>query len=396
MDLDDFYSEDRSLTKTEIVNLEHKKNSIPVEYFRKNLFNATTRTSCELKKPKVIFDDGTNKMQINRSLHQKHRDILSILFTDNKNLKVNEDGSIEIRTNLYYIAKEMGYDKPKDGTHVIKGFLYDLRHTEITFKTKKKDVTMPERGGHRLIGEYKYDEKSGDYIVNIPSQTAKYRILNYAVEIPKEINRKIIAIPNNLAKVKALVSYMLSNQALKNGIFFDKICDKLDINIGARKSEFLKEIKENDEILKEFNISFDQENQILKYKQIEEIRFHAPVKVEKLVGSLDQQMQQPKEELKKEEVKKKSSFENLTLFSSEEVVEEMLGTNEERYKKLITSFINSPITINNMKYIFVGLNKNSNDQILLEMKDNENRILMANTQFTTYYLVFNEFFKELV
>lgn len=78
------------------------------------------------------------------------------------------------------------------------------------------------------------------------------------------------------------------------------------------------------------------------------------------------------------------------------MVEEMLGTNEERYKKLITSFINSPITINNMKYIFVGLNKNSNDQILLEMKDNENRILMANTQFTTYYLVFNEFFKELV
>lgn len=394
MELDDFYNDDRSLTKTELVNLEHKKNSIPVEYFRKNLFNATTRTSCELKKPKVIFDDGTNKMQINRSLHQKHRDILSILFTDNKNLKVNEDGSIEIRTNLYYIAKEMGYDKPKDGTHVIKGFLYDLRHTEITFKTKKKDVTMPERGGHRLIGEYKYDEKSGDYIVNIPSQTAKYRILNYAVEIPKEINRKIIAIPNNLAKVKALVSYMLSNQALKNGIFFDKICDKLDINIGARKSEFLKEIRENDEILKEFNISFDQENQILKYKQIEEIRFHAPVKVEKLVGSLDQQMQQ-KEEPKKEEVKK-NSFESLTLFSSEDELKEILSTNEERYKKLITSFIGSPITINEVGYIFGGLSKNSNDQILLEMKDSENRTLRANTQFTTYYSVFNGFFKELV
>ncbi len=175
------------------------------------------------------------------------------------------------------------------------------------------------------------------------------------------------------------------------GISFDKICDKLDIQ-NENKSRFKKELLENIELLQDFNITFNEETKIFKYEQIEDIKFHAPVKIEKLVGSLDQ----PKEEPKKEEVKKKSSFENLTLFSSEEVVEEMLGTNEERYKKLITSFINSPITSNNMKYIFVGLNKNSNDQILLEMKDNENRILMANTQFTTYYLVFNEFFKELV
>lgn len=395
MELEDFYSDERSLTKTELINLEYKKNSIPVDYFRKNLFNATTRTSCELKKPKVIFDDGTNKMIVNRSLHQKHRDILSILFTDNKNLKVNEDGSIEIRTNLYYIAKEMGYDKPKDGTHVIKGFLYDLRHTEITFKTKKKDVLMPERGGHRLIGTYKYDEKNGDYIVNIPSETAKYKILNFAVEIPKEINRKIIAIPNNLAKVKALVSYMLSNQALKNGISFDKICDKLDVNIGARKSELLKEVKENIGLLQEFNITFNEETKIFKYEQIEDIKFHAPVKVEKLVGSLDQQVQQQRDEPKKDEVKK-NSFENLTLFSSEENIKEILNTNEERYKKLITSFINSPIIINNIEYVFTGLSKNTSDQILLEMKDSENKTMQANTTLTTYFSVFSSFFKELV
>lgn len=394
MEIEDFYKQDRPLSKTELVNLTHKKNSIPVEYFRKNLFNATTRTSCELKKPKVIFDDGTNKMIVNRSLHQKHRDILSILFTDNKNLKVNEDGSIEISTNLYYIAKEMGYDKPKDGTHVIKGFLYDLRHTEITFKTKKKDVAMPEKGGHRLIGTYKYDEKSGDYIVSIPSETAKYRILNYAVEIPKEINRKIIAIPNNLAKVKALVSYMLSNQALKNGISFDKICDKLDIQ-NENKSRFKKELLENIELLQEFNITFNEETKIFKYEQIEAIRFHAPVKVEKLVGSLDQQMQQQRDEPKKDEVKK-NSFENLTLFSSEENIKEILNTNEERYKKLITSFINSPIIINNIEYVFTGLSKNTSDQILLEMKDNEQRTLRANTKLTTYYSVFGSFFKELV
>lgn len=186
---------------------------------------------------------------------------------------------------------------------------------------------------------------------------------------------------------------MLSNQALKNGISFQSVCDKLDLNIASRKSEFLKEIKQNLALLEDFNITFDPDSQIFKYEQIEAIRFHSPVKMEKIIACLDQQMQQ-QEEPKKEEVKK-SSFESLTLFS-EEVIEEILSTNEERYKKLITSFINSPIKINEIEYIFTGLTKNTNDEILLEMIDEEKRTLRANTKLTTYYSVFGSFFKELV
>lgn len=117
--------------------------------------------------------------------------------------------------------------------------------------------------------------------------------------------------------------------------------------------------------------------------------------MEKIIACLDQQAQQQKEEPKENEVKK-NSFEGLTLFDSEEELKEILSTNEERYKKLITSFINSPIKINEVEYIFTGLTKNSNDQILLEMKDNEERTLRANTTLTTYYSVFGSFFKELV
>lgn len=389
--IDEFYKKERELTKPELTNLTYKKASIPVDYFRKNLFNATTRESKELKKPKVIYDDGKNKILVNRSLHQRHRDLLSLLFTENKNIEISNTGDIKIYTSLYSLAKAMGYKDIRGSTEIIKGFFYDLRNTELTFKTKDQNVKFNEMGGHKIIGEYKLDTKTNDYIIIIPEQTNKFKILNYTVEIGKELNRKIIAIPNNLAKIKALVSYMLSNQALKNGISFDKICDKLDIQ-NENKSRFKKELLENIELLQEFNIIFSEETKIFKYEQIEDIKFHAPVKVEKLVGSLDQQ---PKEEPKRDE-EKKSSFENLTLFSSEEVVEEILSTNEERYKKLITSFINSPITINNIKYIFTGLAKNSDDQILLEMKDNEQRTLRANTKLTTYYSVFGSFFKELV
>lgn len=391
MEIKEFYDSDRILTKTELINLENKKKSIPVDYFRKTLFNATTRLSYELKKPRVIYDDGINKILVNRSLHQRHRDLLSLLFTENKKIEISQYGDILIHTSLYSLSKAMGYKQIKGSIEIIKGFFYDLRNTELTFKTKNESVKFDEKGGHKIIGAYSLDTKTNDYIISIPAQTNKFRILNYTVEITSDLNKKIIEIPNNFAKTKALVSYMLSNQALKNGISFDKICDKLDITQLNRRSEFLKEIKNNFLLLKEFNITFNEETKIFKYEQIEDIKFHAPVKVEKLVGSLDQQVKQPKED----EVKK-NSFESLTLFSSEEELKEILSTNEERYKKLITSFINSPITINNIEYIFTGLAKNSSDQILLEMKDSEEKTLRANTTLTTYFSVFSSFFKELV
>ena len=54
---------------------------------------------------------------------------------------------------------------------------------------------------YQLIGEtifdkyYQYDKDVRNYIVKIPALTAKYHIFNWAVQIPKEINREIVAIP---------------------------------------------------------------------------------------------------------------------------------------------------------------------------------------------------------
>ena len=39
MSLLSIYDENRELTKNELINLKNKKTAIPVEYFRKNLFN---------------------------------------------------------------------------------------------------------------------------------------------------------------------------------------------------------------------------------------------------------------------------------------------------------------------------------------------------------------------
>ena len=110
------FDKNRELTPKEYKNLTQKVNGgyIPVNYLRKNLFNATVRESRELIKLKTIYDDGSVKMQVNRSLHQKHRDLLSILFSDNNGVsKPDKDGSYYIKTNLYKLAKAMGYGVKK-------------------------------------------------------------------------------------------------------------------------------------------------------------------------------------------------------------------------------------------------------------------------------------------
>jgi len=294
--LDVIYDDKRELTKNELANLNAKKNSIPVDYFRKNLFNGSTRTSKELKKLKTIFDNGKESVLVNRSLHQKHRDLLSILFTDSKDITTKKDGSVEIKTSLYSIAKNMGYKNIRGSIELVKGFLFDLRNTELTFKTKNRDIKYKERGGHHLLGEYKYDEDNEDYIINIPSKTNKYKILNYAVEIPKEINRRIISIPNKKSKLKALVLYMLSNKALKNGISFDIICNKLEIEASNRKSEFKKELRENKDLLREFNIEYNEDSKIIKYIQLDDVKFHRAMNNNEIINIIDKESSNKKED----------------------------------------------------------------------------------------------------
>lgn len=377
------FDDERELTSIEYSNLCNKTNTgaLPVEYLRKNLFNATTRESKELTRNKTIYDDGKLKIKVNRSLHQKHRDLLSIIFTDNRGVKKpNKDGSYLIFHNLYDLAKKMGYPKPLSAIGTVQKFLNDLRYTDMVVENGRY------KQQHMLLGKFELDKETNNYAIKIPPETAKFHILNYSVEIPREINRKIIEIPNNLAKIKALVSYMLSNQALKNGISFESVCDKLDINIPARKSEFLKEIRSNLGLLQEFNITFNEETKIFKYEQIEAIKFHSPVKIEKIIELIESE-----KSISAEDTKTPSLFAEIELLPTEE----KLNINEERYKKIILSFLDTEIIINDTKYIFKGLEKNENGEVALLIL-NDLGMCKANTRLTSYFAVYGSYFKEFV
>jgi len=386
------FNEDRELTAREYKNLSKKVNGgyIPVNYLRKNLFNATISTSKELVRLKTIYDDGTVKMRINRSLHQKHRDLLSILFTDNNGVsKPNKDGSYYIKTNLYKLAKAMGYGvgkkedskyKISSATSLIEKFLNDLQSTLVIVDEERFKYT------YQLLGEaifdkyYQYDKNSQNYIIKIPALTAKYHILNWGVQIPKEVNQNIVAISNKLSKIKALVSLILSNKALKNGISFDSVCDKLDILDSPNKSRLKKQLRENPEILDKFNIKYDKEKKIFFYKDLKEINFEKALNLKTIEAEIQLKEIDGYEVLIGEKIKFLTTVEEVIVtIQSIEIQNEkfiLIGKDENGYK------LEFPYTKGNlMKFIQNIKDKKSGiKEIDIVKRDFSNRKFKQNIQ----------------
>lgn len=255
MEMKQIGKKDIVLTNTEYKNLTTKISGgySPVDYFRRNLFNADCKSSGELKRYKTIYDDDKMILKVNRSLHQRHRDLLSLL-TYYECSKPKKDGSYYIKTNLYEISKQMGYSK-STGNTIIKSLLDDMRSTTIVKQYKGQSV----KHGFMLLGDFYHDEDNGSYIVEVRSETSSYIIQSTCVQIPHEVNQRLVLIPNKLSKLKALISYLLSNKRLKNGIFFDTICEKLVIISPSVKSKFKKLVKDNVKLLEKFKIIYQND-----------------------------------------------------------------------------------------------------------------------------------------
>jgi len=253
-----------NLMKKEYSNLCKKVNNgyFPVDYFRRNFFTIHSKGTIRLKEKKTIYEDTNVSIKINIELNQKHRDLLSLLMYED-NTQPDEKGNYQIITNLYQLAKKMGYYNPKGCINIIYSLLDDLRNTSVYIR----DIKARKRFGFMLIGNYYYDEESSDYKINIPYETTQYIIYTTGVLIPRHINQKIVLIPNNKSKLKALISFMLSNKPLIYGIYFDTICEKFDILERNRKSDFKRLIKNNSELLEEFKIYF-KDNKIYLDEQI--------------------------------------------------------------------------------------------------------------------------------
>jgi hypothetical protein len=244
------------LQPPEFANLVEKVNAncVAVDYFRKSLFNATVRDSYGLRRKKIIYQDNKTIIRVNRSLNQRHRDLFTTLMYEQKS-KIQSDGSFYIKTKIYKLAKII-YPDSKNAKHRIKELLDDMRVTDI--EVKRGHITL----NHTLLGMSYYNDDDDNYMIHIPAQTAKYLIYTFAMSIPSRINQKIVSI--NDAKLKALISFLLSNKKLENGIRFDTICEKLEIINKSSKSKFKKTIRDSTELLKQFKIKYKDDKFYLK------------------------------------------------------------------------------------------------------------------------------------
>lgn len=279
----DLIDPERELTNIEYSNLVKKSSNgyIPANFFRSHLFNSTSRQSKELKRKKMIYDDGKVTIKVNRSLHQRHRDLLSLLFTENRGTsKPDKNGRYFIYINLFDVAKKMGYKNPQGSRINIKEFLDNLRATDI--EINEGEIV----GNCSLLGMSRFDKNTGFYVVEVPAITSQYHILSYGVLIEPIINREIIKIPNSISKLKALVSYLVSNKPLSNGIKFQNICTKLEIVRANKKSEFKRELLDNAELLAKFNIIFNAEKDIISYSGTDKIKFERAIKPKEIQKSL--------------------------------------------------------------------------------------------------------------
>ena len=291
---DKLFLEDRTLEKNEYSNLriKQKEGFINSNFFRKNIFNSTSRgKKIQYKKPKVIWQkDKKEKIAVSHSLHQKHADILSLIHTDYIDItKPTINGSYTIYLSLYRLAKMMGYKYPNKATEKVKSFINDLRWTDF--------VVTDENWEYRntILGSAYFSERKDVFIIEVSGKSAKILAHTTGIKFDKELTHQIVAIPDKLSKIKAIIRYMLSSKPTTQGITLEYLFVNFDIGQKGteqtkrnKKFEFKNQLKENKDLLESFNIEYNEaEKKIYYKKQLEEITFELGINTNKLIKKLE-------------------------------------------------------------------------------------------------------------
>ena len=274
------FDKDRELLKEEYANLRTKQKDgfMNSNFFRRNMFNATSRGKrVQYQKPKVVWQQSEKKkVAVSHSLHQRHADVLSLIHTDNMGMtKPKKDGSYDIYLSLYRLAKLMGYEDPHKRTNNVKQFINDLRWTDFVITT--------EEGEYRntILGRAYFDKEEDKFIVRIDGDSAKILAHTTGVKFSRDVTHRIVAIPNKLPKLKALVRYVISSKPTDNGYTMEHIFERFSIGQSGseqtrrnQKSDFRKQLIDNEELLLSFNIVYHRGNQKIYYtEQLEEVNF---------------------------------------------------------------------------------------------------------------------------
>ncbi len=253
--------------------------------------------------------------------------------------KPDSNGGYSIYLSLYAIAKAMGYKYPSKSTDKVKQFISDLRWTDFIIYTKDGEYRTT------ILDDAFYSEQQDVYIVSIKGKRAKILAHTTGIKISKTLTHKIVSIPDNLVKLKAMIRYIISNKPTTNGYTMNFIFDKFDIgktgNLQVQrnsKSEFRKQLKDNENLLETFNLKyFKDEEKIYYLTQLDQVEFELAVN------------QKPKKILEKIEAAE---------------------TEEIEYPQ-----IGKKILINNIVYEVVDILQNENGTCNFKLKDLDKNVI---------------------
>jgi len=291
---DIYFDKKRETFNNEKANLSKKMGGgyMDANWFRRNMFNATSRGKHNrYKKFKTIFENTSTgfKIMVSHSLHQKHADVISILFTDYAGIEKQKDGSLRIFTSLYHIAKKMGYKYPERASENIKSYIDEIRLTDFKIVNPAMGVS-----NFTILGDSDWSNIDGSYYVDLGVKSARVLAMSTGLSIAKPLNEKIVLISDKTPKLKALIRYVIASKPPIRGYYtLEHIFDKYGIGKGENdatnrkdKSNFRKELKDHTETLGTFNITYDAEKQRIYYEGHEQITFESGIKPKQIVEKL--------------------------------------------------------------------------------------------------------------
>ena len=302
------FEEKRKLVKEEYANLSKKVSGgfFNADLFRQNIFTPAARVSHKpYKVPKIAYENDKNSIAISHPLSQKHADILSLIYTENVSVtKPTDTGSYKIKIVPYRIAKAMGYKHPEKAAENVIKMIRQMRWTDFVLRQKGEINEKDNVKEFTILGGAEYNLFDGYYEIEISAESAKLLSYSVAISLDMELNKRIIAIPDNKVHLKSIVRYILANKKMRNGVTLEFFIKKFGFS-GNKKTAFLKhfhlteteirkgspkdrvtKISENLALLKSFGITYDDTLKKFKYDENDGIGFAMAVDPNKVLKNV--------------------------------------------------------------------------------------------------------------
>jgi hypothetical protein len=228
------------------------------------IFDATTRKSNKDEKNISIYEDDEKSLVTTRRLHQKHLDLLMLLFKEPKK-SIADDGCLYVHTSWYKLAQQMGYSNAVGSTSTVLNYALDLRETTIKHKNIFKTTA-----NFGIIRKFYTDEETKDTIVIIESDFLELFAYEVVYSLLNDNLEKIVNLKDG--EIKATIRYFLTQNSMPNGIFFDTLAQKLKRDSSKQiKSTFWRRLKDSKELLSSLGIEIDEEERKLYYKKKDDV-----------------------------------------------------------------------------------------------------------------------------